>query len=1070
MNRLLSSHKKATAINPAIRLTFNEYDLNIASGHQQAITDANGNRVLNTFDWRGNVTLTDLAADDHYITASIIQEYDGSGFLTAVVDQASKRTESQYFDDGSVKNITNPELEITHFQYDLFGNKAKVTKAKGESYSAYSHFDTLNRLEHIADANGQETRFEYDSNDSVRYQYMPKAAGSGQAKVEYTYDTLNQRLQHIQHKNTGNLTVTYDYDESGNLTYLQDAKGQEFTTVYDDIGRVTLQNYPAGGDIVSINTTYDDNGNVDVITETKADALVEVTDHDHDLLDRLTSSNQRGRVVSYQYDDNGNRTQVSSNNGVTDYSFDSRNRLYTATANSAVSTYQYFQNNWLDHVTYANQTQSTYTYDNAGRVDTIVNTKTTDSSVVSSFDYAYDANGNRTEQIEIQNGFATNQQQTTSYTYDLLDRMETYTIVDNATGDQTETVYTLYPSYDRETETVTETIAGVSTVITDRTYQYDETYWLTDITNDPDGKQIVYGYDNNGNTLSKVDNIQLPVEQLSFTYNSRDQLINSQRGPPGSEVSLGQHDYNYAGMRIRHLGSERGNVEYIYDGQSIIEEVENDSDNLIAHYRYGDRLLALSTPTDTQFYHFSTLGTTANLTDGNGDVQVSYRTDPFGGITHQEGTSVNRQVFTGQEIDEQTGLIYFGARFYDPDTARFINQDSYLGENGTPPSLHRYLYGYGNPTSYIDRDGHVAELEAGMAQFDKWSETSRSSLSVLSDDGNTGLGDYALTAAVGVGVGSMQVGKAALGTVNFIANGWSMLLGTSGTEHNRENAQVSTDAAIQGVTDFADRDKRAAMGLAAYEGYKNLQAGKLDTIASMSSGSTQLGLGAAGGSPATMAATKQLVNAVIKSKVVLTATKTIETALKAGGNRIAGIGKSAANVGDSAGAMRVKGSTVETGYSNAIESSIARHQRKLDKRRSGDFQTRKHTRNVQQGRSKYDPKVNNRKEPSSWQDYYAAKGGEPVPDLFRTHGHHIIFKDSKPEWTDLSKGIAEKYDIDWFLGKENIIHAPNRGHSKNAAKDVYRALKEADDIVGTRDSVIKALRKSGVDFQKKNAY
>ena len=44
----------------------------------------------------------------------------------------------------------------------------------------------------------------------------------------------------------------------------------------------------------------------------------------------------------------------------------------------------------------------------------------------------------------------------------------------------------------------------------------------------------------------------------------------------------------------------------------------------------------------------------------------------------------------------------------DPDLPRFINQDSYLGEVGMPPSLHRYLYAFGNPTVYVDPDGHFA--------------------------------------------------------------------------------------------------------------------------------------------------------------------------------------------------------------------------------------------------------------------------------------------------------------------------------------------------------------------------
>ena len=40
---------------------------------------------------------------------------------------------------------------------------------------------------------------------------------------------------------------------------------------------------------------------------------------------------------------------------------------------------------------------------------------------------------------------------------------------------------------------------------------------------------------------------------------------------------------------------------------------------------------------------------------------------------------------------------------------RFINQDSYLGEIVTPPSLHRYLYAFGNPTYYIDLLGYASE-------------------------------------------------------------------------------------------------------------------------------------------------------------------------------------------------------------------------------------------------------------------------------------------------------------------------------------------------------------------------
>ena len=44
----------------------------------------------------------------------------------------------------------------------------------------------------------------------------------------------------------------------------------------------------------------------------------------------------------------------------------------------------------------------------------------------------------------------------------------------------------------------------------------------------------------------------------------------------------------------------------------------------------------------------------------------------------------------------------------DPDTGRFINQDSYLGKVVMPPSLHRYLYAFGNPTVWIDPTGYAS--------------------------------------------------------------------------------------------------------------------------------------------------------------------------------------------------------------------------------------------------------------------------------------------------------------------------------------------------------------------------
>jgi RHS repeat-associated protein len=110
-----------------------------------------------------------------------------------------------------------------------------------------------------------------------------------------------------------------------------------------------------------------------------------------------------------------------------------------------------------------------------------------------------------------------------------------------------------------------------------------------------------------------------------------------------------------------------------------------------------------------------------NLTTGAGAVTARYQYDAWGNKRSESGSSFNRFGFTGHEEDTETGLIYAKARYYDPDTARFLSQDSYLGESETPPSLHRYLYAYANPTVWIDPTGHFdAGPEFKMDPNTKW--------------------------------------------------------------------------------------------------------------------------------------------------------------------------------------------------------------------------------------------------------------------------------------------------------------------------------------------------------------
>ena len=60
----------------------------------------------------------------------------------------------------------------------------------------------------------------------------------------------------------------------------------------------------------------------------------------------------------------------------------------------------------------------------------------------------------------------------------------------------------------------------------------------------------------------------------------------------------------------------------------------------------------------------------------------------------------------------ETGLYYAKARYLDPEFGRFLSEDPFGGAADTPPSLHRYLYAYGNPARFTD--------PTGMAVGDWW--------------------------------------------------------------------------------------------------------------------------------------------------------------------------------------------------------------------------------------------------------------------------------------------------------------------------------------------------------------
>jgi RHS repeat-associated protein len=112
-------------------------------------------------------------------------------------------------------------------------------------------------------------------------------------------------------------------------------------------------------------------------------------------------------------------------------------------------------------------------------------------------------------------------------------------------------------------------------------------------------------------------------------------------------------------------------------------------------------------------------------------------------------------VFTGYFFSKSTNLYFAKARWYDPETARFTTQDSYLGQPDDPPSLHRYFYGNANPTRYIDLTGHAGRENRRLRPGDH----------VVVDDGQ---GNVFVT-ELGLAVGEVEVTATAADTADSLA-------------------------------------------------------------------------------------------------------------------------------------------------------------------------------------------------------------------------------------------------------------------------------------------------------------
>mgnify|MGYP006273470841 CR=1 FL=1 len=676
--------------------------------------------------------------------------YDGRGNLASVTGPQNNTTTYNYDERNRLKSATTPLGQTVEFQYDPAGNLTARTDPNGNTIS-YS-YDALNRLTRVTDAEGHVTSYTYDMAGNL----LSIDDANNHTAASNTYDA-NDRLTRTEDALGYGKDVTYT--DGGRIQSETDANGNTTNYVYDSTtGRLAEIQYPDGR---TETYAYDAAGNLLSVSDSSTSITVSYT---YDARNRVKTETQLGQTITYEYDAAGNRTSMSIPDlGTFSYTYDAANRL-TEITNPSGETAQinYFPDGQRETITYDSGAATAYSYDAANRLQSITHTRA-DGSVVASFDYSYDNAANRLS-VTDHNG------DTITYNYD-----NTYKLTEAAYPNETVSF-----AYDGAGNRQSRTEAAGTT-----TYTYDAANRLTEYTK-PDGTTVSLTYDNNGNISTKT----VDGQTTTYAYDAKDQL-RSIEYPDGT---VNTFTYDPMGRRVRAEDSQ-GVHRFLYDGDNVVASISGTSsppsyETVYTQSLRLDDLISRRKAGQTDYYLRDGLNSVRMLLGSQGTVEAGYEYYPYGRVKSKTGTTESAYTYTGRRAMEDSDMMYYRSRYYDPKTGRFVKKDRYTGDIKSPLSLNRYGYVNNNPANFYDPMGLV-----------NWSLVGRGAAI-------TGLGIASLAATIPAAVIPPLAGVTAVSGAAATAYGISeMTMGFASDDEEMEQALIKHESIgtspVAGATTFA---------------------------------------------------------------------------------------------------------------------------------------------------------------------------------------------------------------------------------------------------------------------------
>lgn len=701
------------------------------SDRMVAATDAGGFVTAYRYDAGGNVEA--FTTPDNY---TLRFRYDEANRVVEAYDAQNHSVSTTRDTDGRIRTVTDPNGNTRTYTYWTASQDGRLKSITSPRITDNGTGTAL--------TSGRAVEYDYDANGNVITVTEIPAAGSGQTnRVTRTeYDELNRPIRGVGPQYTDASlgavcpVTRKTYDSLSRLTQVEAGytpgpsclTGASTVTVqalfaYDDFGRL-IRNTDALGRFWTY--SYDANNNVATATDPKGQTTAYGWSTGHQLASRVE---QGGRTTSYTRNALGQVTQQEHPEVTYAYAYDGAHRLASVLDGRGQKrlAYSWSPGGLLNSVTDADNRLTYYTYDPVGRLSGIAapNGDTTflrfdegrrliqsampsgvvahyfyneDDSIkqvanhngnpypyVSQHDYAYDGFGNRSGHAQWINGTSI----AYGYGYDELGRL---TLVTNGTAAEQE-AYAYDPLGNRRTKAVGQTGPVVTA------YNHDAANQLMEMRyGSPSGSLIAaLAYDNAGNVLSDGTR--------TYTWDALNQLSQVTNG--ATTVGYG---YDGDGRRVRKVAGGT-TTQWLYDGQNIYAEYGSAWTNPAAVYSWAglDRPQSRSVVTgassygQTQYYAADGLGTVVGASNNTDTTLQSQRFDAWGNKLASSGAAIPQYGFTGREPDE-TGIVYYRARYYNPVTGRFLSRDPI----GLAGGINLYTYVNNNPVNFTDPSGLIA--------------------------------------------------------------------------------------------------------------------------------------------------------------------------------------------------------------------------------------------------------------------------------------------------------------------------------------------------------------------------